>query len=67
MRSAKRAASQLPGRGPLLWILPQYLHVNQTSDDEDECPFVYCIASTLLFESVTQKPFEIHSQNLAQI
>ena len=22
--------------GPLLWILPLYLHVNQKSDDDDE-------------------------------
>ena len=64
MRSAMRAASQLPGRGrvlarnfntcvrdsllgtirrprmkkggPLLWIWPLYLHVNQKSDDDDE-------------------------------
>ena len=27
-RSAKHAASQLPGRGPLMWMLPLYLHVN---------------------------------------
>ena len=36
MRSAMRAASQLPGRGPLLWILPLYLHVNQKSYDDDD-------------------------------
>ena len=36
MRSAMRAASQLPGRGPVLWILPLYLHVNPKSDDDDE-------------------------------
>ena len=37
MRSAKRAASQLPGRGgQLLWILPLYLHVNKKSDDDDD-------------------------------
>ena len=35
MRSAMRAASQLPG-GPLLWIWPQYLHVNKKSDDDDD-------------------------------
>ncbi|RUS70873.1 hypothetical protein EGW08_021362 [Elysia chlorotica] len=27
VRSAMRAASQLPGRGPLMWMLPQYLHI----------------------------------------
>ena len=36
MRSAMRAASQLPGRGPLMWMLPLYLHVNQKSDDDDD-------------------------------
>ena len=30
VRSAMRAASQLPGRGPL------YLHVNKKSDDDDD-------------------------------
>ena len=30
-----RAASQLPGMEPLMWILPLYLHVNQKSDDDD--------------------------------
>ena len=29
VRSAMHAASQLPGRGPLLWIWPLYLHINQ--------------------------------------
>ena len=36
VRSAKPAASQFPGRGPMLWILPLYLHVIQTSDDDDD-------------------------------
>ena len=36
VRSAMRAASQLPGRGPLLWIWPLYLHVDQKSDDDDD-------------------------------
>ena len=35
VRSAMCAASQLPGRGPLLWIWPQYVHINQESDDDD--------------------------------
>ena len=30
--SAMRAASQLSGRGPLVWMLSLYLHVNQKSD-----------------------------------
>ena len=33
-----RAASQLPGRGSLMWMLPLYLHVNQKSDDDDDDP-----------------------------
>ena len=32
VRSAMRAASQLSGRGPLMWMLPLYLHINQKSD-----------------------------------
>ena len=36
VRSAMRAACQLPGRGPLLWILSLYLHDNQKSDDDDD-------------------------------
>ena len=35
-RSAMRAASHLPGRGPLLWIWPLYLHVIRKSDDDDD-------------------------------
>ena len=31
VRSAMHAASQLPGRGPLMWILPLYLHANKKS------------------------------------
>ena len=30
VRSAMHAANQLPGRGPLFWMMP--LHVNQKSD-----------------------------------
>ena len=32
VRSAVRATSQLSWRGPLMWILPLYLHINQKSD-----------------------------------
>ena len=32
VRSDMRAASQLSGRGPLMWMLLLYLHVNQKSD-----------------------------------
>ena len=28
------AASQLPRRGPLMWMLPLYLHINQNSGDD---------------------------------
>ena len=34
MRSAMRAASQLPRRGPLMWMMP--LHVNKKADYDDE-------------------------------
>ena len=40
MRSAMRAASQLSGRGPLMWMLPLYLHVNQKSDYDDDDMFL---------------------------
>ena len=33
VRSAMRAASQLPGGGQLLWIWPLYPHVNQKKDE----------------------------------
>ena len=38
VRSAMAAARQLhvPERGPLMWILPWFLHVNQKSDDDDD-------------------------------
>ena len=32
VRSAMHAASQLPGRGPLMWMMPLHLHVNKKSD-----------------------------------
>ena len=35
MRSAMRAASQLPGRGPTVVIWPLYLQANKKSDDDD--------------------------------
>ena len=43
VRSAMRAASQLPGKGPLMWMMPLHLHVNQKSDydyDDDEIKFI---------------------------
>ena len=30
------AASRLPGRGPLMWMLPLYLQVDQKSNDDDD-------------------------------
>ena len=35
-RSAMRAASQSPVRGPLMWMMPLHLHVNQKSDYDDD-------------------------------
>ena len=35
VRSAMRAASQLSGREPMMWMLPLYLHVNQKPDYDD--------------------------------
>ena len=32
VRSAMRAASQLSWKGPLMWMLPLYMHVNKKSD-----------------------------------
>ena len=32
VRSAMRAASKLPGRVPLIWMMPLHLQVNQKSD-----------------------------------
>ena len=37
MRSAICAASQLPGREPVIWMLP--LHINKKSDDDGEADF----------------------------
>ena len=34
VRSALRAASQLPGKGPTEWMM--HLHVNQKSDYDDD-------------------------------
>ena len=36
VRFATRAASQLPGRDPLMWMMPHHLHVNQKSDYDDD-------------------------------
>ena len=36
VRSVMQAASQLPGRGPLMWMVPLYLHINQKSNDDDD-------------------------------
>ena len=33
---AMRATSQLPGRGPLMWMMPMHLQVNQKSDYDDD-------------------------------
>ena len=36
VRSAMRAARQLPERGPLMWMMPLHLHVNQKSYYDDD-------------------------------
>ena len=35
VRSAMPAASQLPGKDPLMWMMPLHLQVNQKSDYDD--------------------------------
>ena len=35
MRSAMQQASYLDG-GPLMWLLPLYLHINKKSNDDDD-------------------------------
>ena len=35
VRSAMHAASQLPGRGPLMWMIPLHLNVNQKNNYDD--------------------------------
>ena len=35
-RSAMCAASHLPGSGPLIWMMPLYLHAKQKSNDDDD-------------------------------
>ena len=42
MRSAMRAASQLHGRGPLVWMMPLHLRVNQKSEYEDDDDYAIC-------------------------
>ena len=59
MRSAIRAASQLPGMGLLMWMLPMYLHVNKKSDDDDDddvpsnsvCSVCFVVPSVLYFSN----------------
>ena len=46
MRSAMRAASQLPGRGPLMWMMP--LHVNQKSI-YDMMMILFCLFDLILY------------------
>ena len=36
MRSAMLAASQLPERGPLMWMMPLHLQANQKSHKDDD-------------------------------
>ena len=39
LSNSVQQASYLEG-GPLLWILPLYLHVNKKSDDDDDLGFL---------------------------
>ena len=60
VRSAIPAASQLPGRGPVMWMLPLYLHIKKKSVDDDDDDlnrrvFVMCPEYLLLLE---WSPFE---------
>ena len=48
-RSAMHAASQLSGGGPLMWMLPLYLHVNQKFDYDDMI-FVICFTPGKLLQ-----------------
>ena len=34
--STKHTTSQFPGRGPLMWMMPLHLHINQKSDSDDD-------------------------------
>ena len=43
VKSAMRAASQLPEGGPLMWMIPLHMHVNQKSDYDDDGGFSACI------------------------
>ena len=43
-------ASCLEG-GPLLWIWPLYLHVNQKSDDDDDENLFYKISSKIQLQT----------------
>ena len=36
VKCAMGAASQLPGRGLLMWMMPLHLHVNQKSDHDED-------------------------------
>ena len=38
VRSVMTAASQLLGRGPLMWMMPLHLRVNQKSDNDYDMP-----------------------------
>ena len=49
VRSAMHAASQLSGRGPLMWMWPLYLHVNQKSDYDDDEHHKTCLRIILFF------------------
>ena len=52
VRSAMPAASQLLERGPLMWMMPLHLHVNQKShydDDDDDILPLFCPDNVVCF------------------
>ena len=48
MRYAMHAASQLPGRGPTVRMMPLHLHVNQKSDYDDGDDQKYMLTTEML-------------------
>ena len=57
-----RAASQLSGsQGPLVWMLPLYLHVNQKSDyDYDDDEIDHEIFSTVILSLSLIQEGQLH-------
>ena len=74
MRSAMCAASQLPGKGPLMWMMLLHLHVTQKSDYDDDMKITLCITGnfscfcygllTFYKNNIFKKFFQEHYQNV---